>query len=153
MKQQDYNATITVGATAHEAFEHISHVWEWWTENFEGSAHDPGDIFTVRFGETFVTCKITEAVPDRKIVWLVTDCYLGWLADKKEWQDTKIDWEITGANILTEVSMTHIGLVPAVECYDSCVKGWNEYVKDSLFKLITSGKGQPQRKAQQAETN
>jgi hypothetical protein len=39
--------------------------------------------------------------------------------------------------------MIHIGLVPEIECYTSCVKGWDQYVKGSLFKLLTEGKGLP----------
>ena len=50
----------------------------------------------------------------------------------------------------TQISFTHVGLVPEVECYDMCVKGWDQYVKGSLFKLITEGTGQPQKKRQAA---
>jgi len=49
---------------------------------------------------------------------------------------------------LTEISFRHIGLLPEVECYNDCVKGWDQYVKGSLFKLITEGKGEPQKKKQ-----
>ncbi len=30
-----------------------------------------------------------------------------------------------------------------VECYTSCTKGWDYYIKDSLFKLLTDGKETP----------
>jgi hypothetical protein len=39
--------------------------------------------------------------------------------------------------------MTHIGIVPSVECYDSCEKGWDLYIKESLFKYINEGRGIP----------
>ncbi len=39
-----------------------------------------------------------------------------------------------------------MGLVPEIECYNDCVKGWNFYVNESLFKLMTEGKGIPERK-------
>jgi hypothetical protein len=39
--------------------------------------------------------------------------------------------------------MTHIGLVPGVECYEDCKKGWNFYVGESLFRWMTEGKGLP----------
>ncbi|MGN6342389.1 MAG: hypothetical protein ACTHML_15550 [Ginsengibacter sp.] len=42
-----------------------------------------------------------------------------------------------GSNLLTLV-------VPWVECYEMCVKGWDQYFKSSLRELITTGKGQPQ---------
>ena len=37
MKKQDYNVSITVDATAQEAFKSINSVAKWWTENLEGS--------------------------------------------------------------------------------------------------------------------
>jgi hypothetical protein len=44
----------------------------------------------------------------------------------------------------TEVSFTHVGLVPEIECYNDCRKGWDFYIKESLRKLITEGKGVPE---------
>ena len=37
----------------------------------------------------------------------------------------------------------HMGLLPAVEYYESCVKGWDQYVKGSLLQLLTENIGQP----------
>ena len=146
MKKQDYTATILVKATANKAFKSINQVAAWWTENIEGSSEKLNDVFTIHFGETFVTMKIVESVPDKKIVWNVTDCYLHWLADKKEWKNTEIVFEISAEGDSTRIQFTHIGLTPQAECYDSCVKGWDQYIKDSLAKLINEGKGLPQRK-------
>ena len=146
MKQLDYHCSITVGKSAEEAFTNINSVSSWWTENLEGSSRKLNDIFTVRFGETFVTTKIIESIPNKKILWLVTDCWLHWLKNKKEWDGTKINWEISNKNDSTQIDMTHIGLVPKIECYIDCEKGWNFYVGESLFKLITEQKGLPEKK-------
>jgi len=143
MKTQDYHSSITTTIDPKKAFESISRVPEWWTSHFEGRSQNPGDVFTVRFGETFVTFKVTEVVPGQKVSWLVTDCNLHWLSDKKEWKDTRIVWEVSTRDNLTQIDFTHIGLVPAVECYENCEKGWNFFIKDSLFKLITEDKGLP----------
>jgi hypothetical protein len=67
MSAQDYTVTITVNVNAQEAFDGINRMASWWTPHFEGSATGLHDIFTVRFGETFITAKITELVPGRKI--------------------------------------------------------------------------------------
>ena len=80
------------------------------------------------------------------MVWQVTDSYLDWLTDKMEWQNTKMSFEISTKDNSTQINFTHIGLVPEVECYNDCVKGWDQYIKGSLLKLITEGKGQPQQK-------
>lgn len=76
MKKQDYNATITVNSTAKEAFKKIAQVGGWWAKDFTGKAEKLNDTFTIRFGDTFVDFKITEVIPDTKIVWCVADSFL-----------------------------------------------------------------------------
>ena len=150
MKKQDYNATIVVKSTPAEAFKQINRVSAWWTDSVKGHSEDLGDVFSVHFGDTFVNFKIVESVPGKKVVWLVTDCHIPWLKDIKEWKDTMVSFDISGEKGETKINFTHIGLVPEVECYANCERGWNQYVKESLFKLLTEGKGAPQKKA--AET-
>jgi hypothetical protein len=144
----DYHCSIASDISVKDAFKAIANVPAWWTTNFEGSARSLHDEFTVRFGETFVNFTISEVVPGEKIVWRVLDCNLHWLKDKKEWKDTKIVWEVSSkdhstGDHSTRIDMTHVGLVPEVECYSNCESGWNHYIKDSLFKFISGGKGLP----------
>ena len=144
MNQQNYQSSIAAAFTPGEAFEGISRVNEWWAKNFEGSAEKLNDVFTVRFGETFVTFKVTESMPGKKIAWHVTDCYLPWLNDKTEWNGTTVVFDISPSGDETQVTMTHVGLVPGVECFDQCEAGWNKHFKGSLFKLLTEHAGVPQ---------
>jgi hypothetical protein len=146
MKQENYHSSIHADISPKKAFDNINHVSEWWTENIEGNSEKLDDVFTVHFGETFVIFKIIESVPHKKIVWLVTDCHLPWLKDKKEWSNTTISWEVSFENGLAKIDMTHIGLVPGIECYNDCKKGWDHYIQESLFKLITEHEELPQRK-------
>src|SRR5258708_5251085 len=120
MKTQDYSSAITVNATAQDAFNSINNVTKWWTENLEGKSQKMNDEFTVRFGTTWKTFKIIEVVPSKKVVWQVTDCYMPWNNDKTEWTGTKISFEISGKDNKTEIRFTHLGLVPAFECFDAC---------------------------------
>lgn len=147
MNKKDYNATITANIPVREAFKYINRVSAWWSENLKGRSENLNDIFTVHFefGDTF-TIKIIEVVIDKKIVWLVTDCNLTWVKDSKEWKGTKMIFEISTENNSANISFTHVGLVPQIECYDGCVNGWDQYIKGSLFKLLTEGKGQPDKK-------
>jgi hypothetical protein len=46
----------------------------------------------------------------------------------------------------TELRFTHVGLVPAFECYGGCAGAWGFLINDSLRSLITTGKGQPYKK-------
>ncbi|MFI5153611.1 MAG: SRPBCC domain-containing protein [Chitinophagales bacterium] len=145
MKQKDYQSSFAVKVPSGEAFQGIANVAGWWTENIEGHTSNLNDEFTVRFGDTFVNFKVTESKPGKRMIWLVTDCYLHWLKDKTEWTGTKVVWEISLGNQGTEITMTHVGLVPNIECFKSCKSGWDAYFKGSLFKLLTEKKGKPEK--------
>lgn len=144
--QTDYHASIVVPGSAQHAAEVISQVSSWWTENIIGSSKNENDVFEVHFGETFSRFKIIENVPAKKLRWYVLDCNLHWMKDKKEWKDTEILWEISSVGDSTRIDMTHVGLVPGIECFEDCNKGWNHYVKSSLYKLLTEGRGEPDHK-------
>ena len=144
MKEENYHTSIAVDATAHEAFKSINSVSKWWTENLEGSSQKLNDEFTVRFGDIhFSKQKLVEVIPDKKVVWLVTDSKLNFIKNKHEWTNTKILFEIAEKDGKTQINFTHVGLVPEVECYNSCTNAWGQYINGSLFKLLTEGKGTP----------
>ncbi|HVX27444.1 MAG TPA: SRPBCC domain-containing protein [Parafilimonas sp.] len=143
MKNENYSISFNTNASAKAAFKNINNVAGWWTKNIEGNTENVNDVFTVRFGETFVTFEITEIIPERKIVWKVTGCNLHWLNNKKEWNNTKVHWLIAKKNNSTKITMMHEGLIPQIECYTNCEKGWNFYVGESLRKLINEGQGLP----------
>jgi len=145
--KQDYQTSITVNATAQEAYDAVNNVAGWWSQNLEGNTDRLCEEFTVHFGETNITLKITELEPNKRIVWLVTGGYKHWLQNKKEWHGTTMVWDIAAEGGATSISFTHIGLVPGIECYNGCENAWNGYIKSSLYKLITEGKGKPEPKA------
>lgn len=144
MESNNYHRTITVNASPEEAMKKISQVNKWWAKNVRGKSEKLNDEFTVDFGKTFVDFQISEFVPGKKIVWKVTDCNLHWINNKKEWNNTEAVFEISGENGTTRIDFTHNGLIPTVECYNDCDRGWNEYIGNSLKKFINEGKGMPQ---------
>ena len=144
MNEQDYTATLTADATPHEVFEHINNVAAWWTDDLEGSSQQLNDEFTVRFDDIHVsTQKVVALIPDQKVTWLVTDSKLTFVEQQHEWTNTTICFELSTLDNKTQLHFTHFGLVPSVQCYTGCTKGWDYYVKGSLFKLVTEGKGTP----------
>ena len=144
MKEQDLIIAITVNATPEDAFKSINNVTKWWTENLEGSSEKPGDEFTVRFGDVHLsTQKLVEVIPDKKVVWLVTDSQLNFIKDKQEWTGTKISFEIVEKDNKTTIDFTHHGLVPGIECFNACSNAWGDYINNSLRSLVNTGKGQP----------
>jgi hypothetical protein len=149
MKKQDYTATMVANASKKTAMNAITAVEKWWTANIDGKTESLNDVFTVHFGETFVTFKVVESIKGEKLVWLVTDCYLHWLKDKREWKGTKLNFDLATEKGLTQITFTHVGLHPEIECYNDCRKGWDQYIKDSLLKLIIEGHGSPEKKQMQ----
>jgi hypothetical protein len=143
MKQQDYQFSFITPVGSEEALEGIGDVSAWWAKKVEGSSHLLHDIFTVRFGDTFVRFEITERIPGKKLVWYVTNCFLHWQNDKHEWKGTSVVWEVEPAAEGTRVTMTHKGLVPEVECFEDCQRGWNDHVGNSLVKYLVENVGMP----------
>ncbi len=144
MENKNLQITIAVNASAAEAMKKISQVNQWWAKKVKGKSEMLNDKFSVDFGKTFVDFQITELVPNKKVVWKVTDCNLHWIDNKKEWKNTEVIFEISEKNHATQINFTHAGLVPGVECYKDCEVGWNEHVAGSLVKFINQGKGMPQ---------
>jgi hypothetical protein len=140
----DYHGSIVAKITPKEALDKISRVSEWWATNFEGSSQKPNDIFTVRFksGDMYKV-KVSELIPENKIAWQVIDSHQGWVKNQNEWTDTKILWEVSTQKDGTRIDMTHVGLVPNIECFDKCTLGWDYLLNKSLFRFLTENKGLP----------
>ncbi len=144
MEKKNYHTTIKVNASQEEAMKKIAQVNRWWAKNFKGKAEKLNDKFSVHFGETFVDFQISELIPNKKVVWKVTDCNLDWIINKKEWNGTEVVFEISENINSTQINFTHVGLVPGVECYSDCEVGWNGHITNSLVKHINEGKGMPE---------
>ncbi len=72
---------------------------------------------------------------------------------RREWDDTRIAFDISRRDGKTVLCFTHIGLKPADECYESCSDAWGALINGSLRKLITTGKDQPNIFAKGSEQN
>ena len=152
MSGQSFTTTFTVDQSPAEVMAGIANVRGWWGAGIEGASAKLGDEFTYRYEDLHQsTQRLVELVPDKKIVWLVTDAYLSFAKDKHEWQGTRLVFEIARKNDRTEVRFTHEGLVPTFECFGACSNAWGGYVGGSLKSLIASGRGQPNAPAKSAQ--
>jgi predicted lipoprotein with Yx(FWY)xxD motif len=138
----DFKASIAAKISADEAIKRISNVPAWWDVTFTGSAEKQNDTFIVKMGgESFFDFTVAELIPGKRVVWLVTDCYMPWYSDKKEWANTRLIFDLTENNGITQLTFKHEGLTPEVECYKDCEPGWTHWIKTSLFSYFTTGKG------------
>ena len=144
VENQNFNTAIILDKTPEEVFNSINNVREWWTKDFKGNSQKLNDEFEVRFyvDVHYSKQKLIEVIPNKKIVWLVTESELNFIKNKREWTGTKISFEISGKDNKTQIHFTHHGLVPKSECYKDCFNGWNYYLQ-SLLNLITTGKEEP----------
>jgi hypothetical protein len=146
-EKRNFTTTFPVDRTPQEAFEAITNVRGWWSQEVEGVTDQVGGEFDYHYKDVH-RCKVrvTELVPGRKVVWHILDNYLNFIDDQAEWKDTDVVFEISEKDGGAEVRFTHVGLVPQYECYDVCSNAWGGYIGGSLRNLINTGKGQPNPK-------
>ncbi|MCB0163988.1 MAG: SRPBCC domain-containing protein [Anaerolineae bacterium] len=151
MTDKNYTTSFLVDQSPEEAFAAINNVRSWWSEEIEGSTAELGQ-FNYHYQDVHrCTIEVTELVPAKKVAWHIVDNYFSFVQDKSEWTDTDIVFDIEQKGDQTEVRFTHIGLVPAYECYDVCSDAWGTYINGSLRNLITTGKGQPNQNEEISE--
>jgi len=144
MPTQDYTTTFLVDKSPEQAFAAINNVRGWWSEQIEGHTDQLNAEFSYRYKDVH-RCKIriTEFIPGKKVVWQVLENHFDFTKDKTEWTGTRIVFDIARMGDKTQVTFTHIGLVPAYECYKICSDAWHNYIDGSLKSLIETGKGTP----------
>ena len=144
MNEHDFTMAFAVDQTPEEAFAAINDVRGWWSGEIEGDANRVGAEFTYRYKDVHrSTQRVTQLIPGKRIVWHVSDSHLSFLKDKNEWDGTDIVFDLSRRNGKTEVRFTHVGLLPAIECYDSCSSAWGALIGGNLRQLIATGEPQP----------
>jgi hypothetical protein len=142
MKSKDFTTTISVDQTPEEVFNAVNNVRGWWSGEITGNTDKLNDEFTYRFEEFHESQqKVVELVKNEKVLWLITESQLNFVKNKSEWTGTKISFEISKKDNKTELRFTHYGLVPEIECFGGCSNAWSQLVQESLYSLITTGKG------------
>ncbi len=148
MQAQDFTIQFSVDQSPEEVFAAINNVRAWWSGNISGSTDKLGAEFEYRYQDLHrTTQRITELEPGKKVVWHVVDSEINFVKDRAEWDGTDIVFDISRKEDKTELRFTHVGLVPAIECYGDCSGAWGFYINESLRSLITTGEGAPNHDA------
>ena len=146
MKNKNFTTKLTVDQTPEEVFNAVRNVRGWWSgyysEEIKGDTEELNDEFSFRAGggAHYSRQKLIEVIPNKKVVWLITDSKLDFVDKKDEWTGTKVSFDISPKGNKTELIFTHEGLVPEIECYNSCAPAWSQYLQNKLLPLITKGK-------------
>jgi hypothetical protein len=141
MTTQDFQYSFTASKTTSEVFAHLLHPKNWWVglfgETIEGKSENMNDEFSFKAGDGvhYSNQKLLELIADKKIVWLVTESNLSFLKNTNEWAGTKICFDIEQVDDKTNITFTHIGLIPPIECYDACSSAWTQYLQNLQAQL------------------
>lgn len=147
IEKKSFTASILVDQNSATAFDSIKNFRAWWSEDIEGNTDKLNEEFFYHYKDIHLCkLKLIEIVPDKILVYQVLDNNFNFIKDKSEWVNTKLIFEISSEGDQTKVKFTHDGLVPEYECYNICNDAWSGYIKNSLYNLITTGKGDPNPK-------
>ena len=148
MSQQNYAREIFVKATPEQVFDALTTGYgHWWTK--------PGNVFSA-VGDAVVfrfppdhghwTFEATEISAARIKLKCIDAHHIGPDFSKeleKEWLGTYLIWEFAPRGNQTRINFTHIGLTPALHCYDICEEGWDHFFVGSLKAYLETGTGTP----------
>jgi len=132
-----YTVAIEVEISPHHVFDHIvKDVSKFWPEEFEGNSTKLNDGFIFRSGDShYSKNKVVELVPDKKVVWLVTESIRK--RDGFDWTGSKMIFEITPKGDNTIVQFTYDGFILENE-YDRLVQVCDMVIKERLYSLLTT---------------
>jgi hypothetical protein len=143
MTKETFTTSFSVDQSAQQAFDAINNVRGWWSGEIAGDTDKLGAEFTYRYKDVhYSKQKIKDLVSGKRVVWQVVDSRLSFRKEN-EWTGTTIVFDISQKDGRTDVRFTHIGLVPAFQCYGDCSGAWGVLINKDLRKLIATGKAQP----------
>ncbi len=141
MNSQDFTTSFQVGKPPETVFRTVTNVRNWWSGLFGEEIEDePEGGFTFRAGGgVHYSRQMPVAVePGRKVMWLVTDSRLSFASDQHEWTGTRFGFELLPEGEGTNVTFTHSGLTPQLECFEQCSAAWSRYLAERLVPLLDS---------------
>ena len=141
MGKENFTYSFKSSKTPEEIFHVLLDIGQWWSgqygEVINGRSQKVNDEFTFNAGGEahYSKQKLIELIPDKRVVWQVVESKLDFLDNTGEWTGTSFRFDISSEGKLTMVSFTHNGLVPQIECYTECSKGWAKYLNALKHKL------------------
>ncbi len=138
----DYTKEVGVHATPASVFDAITSMEglrEWWTPLVSGSTDVGSDVrFDFEGLDEHVVMRVDEATPPSKVRWTCI-AHTG----HPEWIGTQPTFEIaSNGGHKTALNFRHVGLAPALSCYQQCERGWDHFLA-SVVAYVETGRGTP----------
>ena len=150
MEKTDFTTSIEVDNSPKEVYEAINNVRDWWSEQIEGPTNQLNKEWFYHYKDIHLCkMKVIALEPGKSVVWEVMENSFNFIKDPAEWVGNRLIFEIQKQGNRTKLTFTQEGLTPFYECYDICQEAWTNYIQNSLYKLITTGKGEPNPKEEE----
>jgi hypothetical protein len=145
----DFKKTINVKTSNEKVFKAITtDVNKWWGNVDNKMANKIGSEFSVFFEENtewrFVISELREF---SHVTWkciYANHSFSGLKGIKEEWLNSEIIFvcKVQKDNMV-QLSFTHKGLTPDLNCYEICNAGWTHFIVNSLKQYLETGTGTP----------
>ena len=116
----------------------------WWTETCDIGTTE-GSLSTFRFDDTWKTIRVEKLTPNSEVRWRCVDSSID-LEDGRtssEWMDTEFIFQLVSlSDSTTALRFQHKGLLPALDCYNDCKRGWTRFL-NSIKHYVETGVGEP----------
>ncbi len=131
-------------AKVYEALTTSEGLKGWWTETCEIGTTEGGHS-TFRFDDSWKTMRIEKLAPASEVRWHCVESSID-LEDgstSSEWIGTEFLFQLKPlSDQTTALRFQHVGLLPALECYSDCFRGWTRFLS-SLKQYVETGTGAP----------
>ncbi len=148
---RSYQCTVAISSPARKVYEALTTpqgLQGWWTATCE-VATDLGAESTFHFGQTCNIMRIERLVPGSEVRWRCVHQYHhapGELTHPDEWINTLLVFRLFAPTLAsTLLDFEHVGLMPGLDCYEICERGWDHFLKHSLKNYVEIGQGDPYR--------
>ena len=147
----DYSRTISTKASKEVVFDALTAGFSHWWTTPEGTITGVGDCAKFIFppGISYWTFEALELKPAKSVTLKCVEAFHIHEGQPKgsedEWLGSLIHWQIEDKDGLNHIHMKHVGLGPALACYDICERGWNHFFGISLQAFLDTGTGMPHR--------
>ena len=109
----------------------------WWTAATRSERRGHDVRLFMSNGALMAAFTIEHAPGTNEVTWAVTACIIA------DWIGTKPSFTIRPDDDGTcAIEFRHVGLQPALECFEQCRAGW-DYFMPSLHRFLETGEGRP----------